>query len=373
MKRAILIFLLFLLFLPFIGCNKKDDFQSRNKFELLENGLSYRFAGYNSNGMVNYDIIIPEEYEGLPVTVIGENALSSSKVNTIFVSKTITALEGNQSISNSVTSIIVDEDNQVFDSRNNCNAIIETETDKLIIGCCKTVIPNTVKEIGKYAFYGLSFGSTIKIPNSVEIIDDYAFSSTHMDVIALPESLKVLGDGAFGEARIRAIRLPRSLEVIGDYCFYRTQIINLKIYDNVSSIGKGITSMNNFLQKIEVIDNPFFDSRDNCNAIIETNTNTLIAGSSNTIIPNSVESIANDALYGIHYSKLLIPKSVKFIGYQALYAPWKDSILEFEITSSWKIYQKADKKTSVSFSDDHTYTYEQYYGYYWINEGDDGK
>ena len=131
--------------------------------------------------------------------------------------------------------------------------------------------------------------------------------------------------------------------------------------------------MNNFLQKIEVIDNPFFDSRDNCNAIIETNTNTLIAGSSNTIIPNSVESIANDALYGIHYSKLLIPESVKFIGYQALYAPWKDSILEFEITSSWKIYQKADKKTSVSFSDDHTYTYEQYYGYYWINEGDDGK
>ena len=90
MKRAILIFLLFLLFLPFTGCNKKDDFQSRNKFELLENGLSYRFAGYNSNGMVNYDIIIPEEYEGLPVTVIGENALSSSKVNTIFVSKTIT-------------------------------------------------------------------------------------------------------------------------------------------------------------------------------------------------------------------------------------------------------------------------------------------
>ena len=53
-----------------------------------------------------------------------------------------------------MTSIEVNSGNKVYDSRNNCNAIIETATNKLILGCKSTIIPNSVTSIGYYAFYG---------------------------------------------------------------------------------------------------------------------------------------------------------------------------------------------------------------------------
>ena len=44
----------------------------------------------------------------------------------------------------SLETIIVDAKNKVYDSRDNCNAIIETASNTLIQGCPNTTIPNTV-------------------------------------------------------------------------------------------------------------------------------------------------------------------------------------------------------------------------------------
>ena len=67
----------------------------------------------------------------------------------------------------------VDKDNKFYDSRNNCNAIIETKTNKIIAGCSNTVIPKSVKAIGAHAFY-LS-KQYIEIPETVTRIEDYAY------------------------------------------------------------------------------------------------------------------------------------------------------------------------------------------------------
>ena len=53
---------------------------------------------------------------------------------------------------NGLTSIFVEQGNMAYDSRENCNAIIESSTNTLIQGCKKTIIPNSVTAIGKYAF-----------------------------------------------------------------------------------------------------------------------------------------------------------------------------------------------------------------------------
>ena len=71
----------------------------------------------------------------------------------------------------------VDANNPKYDSRENCNAIIETSSNTLIYGCQTTVIPNSVTSIGTSAFSGCSGLTSVTIPNSVTSIGGYAFSN----------------------------------------------------------------------------------------------------------------------------------------------------------------------------------------------------
>ena len=80
----------------------------------------------------------------------------------------------NGTITNDI-SIIVDSENTKFDSRNNCNAIIESATNTLMLGCKKTIISNNVTTIGEYAFCGCTGLTSVTIPNSVIAIRGYAF------------------------------------------------------------------------------------------------------------------------------------------------------------------------------------------------------
>ena len=153
----------------------------------------------------------------------------------------------------SLSSIIVEGGNTVYDSRENCNAIIETATNTLIVGCQNTTIPNSVMSIGRMAFRDCTSLTSINIPNSVTSIGECAFLCT-----------------------------PSLTSIIVDE------------------------------------NNTVYDSRENCNAIIETATNTLIAGCQNTIIPNSVTSIGE---WGFGYcsslTSITIPNSVASIGENA--------------------------------------------------------
>ncbi|MBQ9752686.1 MAG: leucine-rich repeat domain-containing protein [Paludibacteraceae bacterium] len=81
--------------------------------------------------------------------------------------------------------------------------------------------------------------------------------------------------------------------------------------------------------KTVVVDseNPYYDSRENCNAIITTSQNpyftpnTLIAGCKTTIIPNSVAEIGDNAFYNCESLDIItIPNSVTKIGNSAFNA-----------------------------------------------------
>ena len=74
-----------------------------------------------------------------------------------------------------LTSIIVAEGNHRYDSRENCNAIIETATNTLIRGCSQTIIPESVTEIGEKAFNACKSLTSITIPEGVTSIGENAF------------------------------------------------------------------------------------------------------------------------------------------------------------------------------------------------------
>ncbi len=121
----------------------------------------------------------------------------------------------------SLSAITVDKNNEYYDSRNNCNAVIETDSDVLILGCKNTNIPNTVSQIGEGAFDGCTQLESITIPDNVTAIGDYAFEGcTGLTSAAISENAERIGTGAFDWCTgLVGITVPISVEFIGSSAF----------------------------------------------------------------------------------------------------------------------------------------------------------
>ena len=201
-----------------------------------------------------------------------------------------------------LVTITVDSNNSTYDSRNDCNAIIETATNALIAACKNTVIPNNVTSIGINAFNGCTRLTNVTIPNGVTSIGTGAFyDCSGLTSITIPNNVTSIGINAFnGCTRLTNITIPSSVTSIGERAFGGcTSLANITVDNNNST----------------------YDSRNNCNAIINTNTNTLVAGCKNTVIPNTVTSI-DDSAFQQHTTltgTLTIPNSVTSIGAQSFY------------------------------------------------------
>ena len=207
----------------------------------------------------------------------------------------------------SLETIIVDSENPVFDSRNNCNAIIETASNTLVRGCITSFVPDGITAIGSGAFLSCcAHDWTIELPNSVTRIETQAFNSCDLTDIKLSNNLQYVGYSAFGGSKLTSVVIPAS----------------------VTEMGIGAFSVNSLTSLVVDEANSVFDSRDNCNAIIETATNTLVCGLPVTIIPNSVTAIGRDAFRELwNLNTITLPSSITRIDDHAFWYSNLDTII----------------------------------------------
>ena len=140
-----------------------------------------------------------------------------------------------------LTSIVVESGNPRYDSPNDCNAIIETASNTLIVGCENTIIPNTVTKIGDYAFDGRTGLTDIVIPNSVTAIGFSAFADcTGLTSIDIPNSVTAIGNSAFYRCTgLTSIDIPNSVTKIGINAFTAcTGLTSIVIPNSLTVIGQ---------------------------------------------------------------------------------------------------------------------------------------
>lgn len=242
MKKIISVLLLLsALVLIFCSCDTISAFSSDLEIKYkIENGEATVIKLPDNSTLP--EIVIPDEYESVPVTAIADFAgVNLEYVNKITIGKNVSSISS-WAFENSrkITAFEVDEDNKFF-----CDieGVLYTKDMKTLLfyplaSGIKTVtdekgnsvnsisyeIPEGVETIRTKAFYKCLELTEIKLPSTLISIEEKAFFRTAISEISLPEGLTYIGKDAFAYCTsLKEITIPSSIEEIGEYAFYNSK------------------------------------------------------------------------------------------------------------------------------------------------------
>ena len=218
------------------------------------------------------NIIIPDNFDGVAVTSIGESAFRLNNLTHVIIPNSVRSIGKEAFYESDLTEVIIP---------NSVTSIGESAFDSNKL--TEVSIGNHVTSIGKNAFYDNDL-TEVSIPNSVKIIGGGAFLDNKLTEVSIGNSVTSIGNSAFKDNQLTEVSIPNSVKSIGNYAFKGNQLTEVSIPNSVKSIGYSAFEINKL---------------------------------TNVIISNSVESIGNYAFYKNKLTEVIIPNSVTSIGNNA--------------------------------------------------------
>lgn len=248
-------------------------------------------SGDTYQGVVNIPSSVAYEGQQYAVVAIGDYAFSNTrKLNKVAVPASIKSIGKGAFVGSAIEEVEFAP-----------NSELTTIAAHAFLACksLKTVqISQKVETIGAYAFELCDNLSQVTFlePSSLTTIEEYVFCRTSIASMNLPQGVKSIGSVSYAQnPNMTAVFIPQSVTSISElnpFC-YNTQLTQMVVEDG----------------------NKVYDSRNNCNGIIETKTNTLVAGCKATLIPASVTAIGRSSFnHCTELTEAVLPATLRSIG-----------------------------------------------------------
>lgn len=356
--------------------SKADEYESGDyRYEINSDGYTITITQYMAD---DESVTIPSYIDNYKVTIIGDGAFYNKDANyvilpntiekicvcafrycsmkEILLSNSVKVIENNafedcenlekiyipsgvQEIGNeafvgcdNIISIEVDSANSYFDSRENCNALVETKTNTLLRGCVNTTIPQSVTIIGSGAFAECNNLYNVEIPSNITKIESDAFyNCPDLKKVVVPESVTEMEGSVFSHCEaLTSVKLPSSLEKLAYGTFHEcTNLEYIELPPNLTSIDKRAFSQCINLKNIEI---PESVKEIGEETFYECTSLSLVQFSSNIV---TIDSYAFSGCTSL--TQIELPGSIKKIGMGAFSYT---ALTTIKIPSSVEILQK---------------------------------
>lgn len=242
MKRVIKLIIVSFILLVVTGCTTNKEFSSEGLvYNLINDGKSYAVVGFTEDC---YNRLVPDSYNGLPVTELSTSAFENSQMQKIKIGKNVVDM-GWYVFSNCVnlTEIEVDSENTALVS---VDGILynhdKTELIAYPAGLNKSsfVLPSNVTSLGYFAFDNNKYLEEVTLNDNITVIEGSCFyqAKSLKTVKGISQVKEITRYAFYNCEKLENIEFPSTLNTIGGYAFANcTSLKSIKIDENVESIG----------------------------------------------------------------------------------------------------------------------------------------